>query len=109
MSKKRFDKSPALIRIPNADGTTDSERYGKDCLDFECLEDGTLTRECKYCNLSLVCRQIDIINGRSVPMESHYLPVVDLTTGEVQEWQYFCTGMHDLRPYMERLEDDKAN
>jgi len=89
--------------------TSDSVKYNKDCPDFECLEDGTLTRECRYCNLSTVCRQVDIIGGQAVPMESHYLPITDIITNEVIEWQYFCTGMHDLRPYSERLEDDKAS
>ena len=102
------NKSSLLINVTRADGKTDAEHYGKDCLDFECLEDGTITRECKYCNLSKVCRQIDIVNGKPFPMESHYLPITDLT-GEVVEWEYFCTGMHDLRPYKERLEDDKTS
>jgi hypothetical protein len=101
--------SKFLIKVPRADGTTDAQKYRKDCPDFECLDDGTIVGECKYCNLSLVCRQVDIVNGQTIPMESHYLPVVDPRTGEVVEWQYFCTGMHDLRPYRERLEDDKAN
>lgn len=103
------NNNDGLIINRSANRTSDAARYNKDCPDFECLEDGTLTRECKYCNLSTVCRQVDIINGQPVPMESHYLPVTNVITGEVLEWQYFCTGMHDLRPYLERLEDDKAS
>lgn len=83
--------------------TADSVAYGKDCADFICLEDGTMTRECKYCNRSKECRQIDIIDGVAVPMESHYLPVNE------NEWEYLCTGMHDKRPLNERKDDDKAS
>ena len=109
-----------LINVPNderVDGRTyDAIKYKKDCDDFVCLDDGTIMRECKYCNLSSLCRQIDILpNGDTVAMESHYLPVTNITFDdagtphvEVLEWQYFCTGMHDLRPYKERLEDDKV-
>lgn len=105
--------SKLLINIPNEERengqTQDSIKYKKDCPDFVCLEDGTVTRECRYCNLSLVCRQVDILpNGDTIGMESHYLPVVG-PNGEITEWQYFCTGMHDFRPYVERLEDDKAS
>lgn len=106
--------SKFLINIPNnerEDGKTpDSVKYKKDCADFVCLEDGTITRECRYCNLSLVCRQIDIgLDGEAIPMESHYLPVADSVTGEIQGHELFCTGMHDLRPLKERLEDDKVS
>lgn len=89
--------------------TKDSVKYNKDCGDFQCLEDGTIVGECKYCNLSLRCRQIDILpNGETIPMESHYLPVYD-TEGNLISHELFCTGMHDLRPYKERLEDDKVS
>ena len=88
--------------------TLDSTHYKKDCPDFVCLEDGTIIRECKYCNLSLICRQIDMVDGVPIPMESHYLPVAD-EDGNIMSHELFCTGMHDLRPYKERLEDDKAS
>lgn len=88
--------------------TLDSKVYKKDCCDFVCLEDGTIFRECRYCNLSFVCRQVDVVDGKYVPMESHYLPIMD-GNGELVEYQLFCTGMHDKRPLMERLEDDKVN
>lgn len=105
--------SKFLINVPNderVDGrTADSIKYNKDCDDFVCLDDGTIMRECKYCNLSLVCRQIDILpGGKTMPMEGHYLPIVD-DKGEIMEWQMFCTGMYDLRPLNERKEDDKAS
>ena len=105
--------SKFLINIPNderTDGRTqDSIKYNKDCDDFVCLEDGTIMRECRYCNLSLVCRQVDIVNnGKTIPMEGHVLPVIN-EKGEIIEHAIFCTGMHDLRPYKERLEDDKVS
>jgi hypothetical protein len=101
--------SNLLIKTPRSDGKTDAETYNKDCEDFECLEDGTLTRECKYCNLSLVCKQIGFENGKPISMKSDYLPLRDAKTNEVVEWEYFCTGMYDYRPLIERVEDDKAS
>lgn len=105
--------SKFLIKIPNDEReggkTQDSIKYKKDCGDFECLEDGTITKECRYCNLSLQCRQIDIGgDGKPIPMEAHYLPVYD-ANGDLLAHELFCTGMYDLRPYKERLEDDKAS
>lgn len=102
-----------LVIIPGEgatdERTADSIKYNKDCYDFQNLEDGTIIGECKYCNFSLVCRQIDInINSKVIPMESHYLPVVD-ASGEVVSHELFCTGMYDLRPRKERLEDDKVS
>ena len=102
-----------LINIPRSereDGqTSDAKKYKKDCSDFVCLDDGTIMRECRYCNLSLQCRQIDIgLNGKSIPMESHYLPVYDANGGLVSH-EFFCTGMYDLSPYKDRLEDDKIS
>jgi hypothetical protein len=88
--------------------TKDSIKYNKDCGDFQCLEDGTIVRECRYCNLSLQCRQIDIgLDGKPIPMEAHYLT---LTTSDGETFhELFCTGIYDLRPYRERLEDDKVS
>jgi hypothetical protein len=91
--------SKLLINVPNEERingrTPDSIKYNKDCDDFVCLDDGTITRECGYCNLSLVCQQIDILpNGKRINMESHYVPVIDSETGEILEWQLYCTGMH---------------
>lgn len=105
--------SKLLINIPDNEReegrTKDSIKYKKDCGDFVCLEDGTIIRECKYCNLSTICRQIDILpNGETIGMENHYLPIVG-GDGKIVEWQYFCTGMYDWRPYNERLQDDKAS
>lgn len=87
----------------------DSIVYRKHCKDFVSLNDGTLMGEYKYCNLSRQCRQIDMVDGSPVPMESHYCPVVDPRTGEVIEFEYYCTGMHDCRSRNERLEDDKIS
>lgn len=88
--------------------TKDSKKYNKDCSDFQSLEDGTIIRECRYCNLSLQCRQIDIgLDAKAIPMESHYLT---LTTEEGEVFhELFCTGMYDLRPHKERIEDDKVS
>jgi len=102
-----------LINVPNeerVDGaTSDSIKYNKFCDDFICLDDGTIVGECKYCNLSLVCRQIDILpNGEAMPMEANLLPVYD-NKGVLVEYQLFCTGMYDFRPLKERLEDDKVS
>jgi len=82
----------------------------KDCQDFQALDDGTKSKEKKYCMLSDVCRQIDILmNGVVVPMEAHYLPVIPATGGDVIEWKLFCTGLHDLRSKGERIDDDKVS
>lgn len=90
--------------------TQDAIKYNKDCDDFVCLEDGTKTRECKYCNLSLQCRQVDILpDGKTMPMLSHYLPILDPDNGRIMEWEYFCTGKYDFRPLDERKEDDKVS
>ena len=105
--------SKLLINIPNEERengrTADSIKYNKDCGDFVCLDDGTIMRECRYCNLSLVCRQVDfLLNGETLPMEGNILPVFN-EKGELAEHAIFCTGMHDLRPLKERLEDDKVS
>lgn len=102
-----------IIKINDNDKTglptNDSSMYKKDCRDFQCLEDGTIVRECRYCNLSLQCRQVDVVDyGKIIPMEAHYLPVYD-AKGNLQIEELFCTGMHDLRPYKERIEDDKVS
>ena len=90
--------------------STDSTKYCKDCMDFKCLNDGTITGEYRYCELSTTCRQVDVLpNGRTVPMEANYLPVIDPTTMEVVTHELFCTGMHDLRTLTERIEDDKVS
>lgn len=102
-----------LINIPNSERvdrkTSDSIKYSKACDDFICLDDGTIMRECRYCNLSLNCRQVDLSNSKPISMEAHYLQVADIKTGKIMEWQLFCTGMHDLRPVKERIEDDKVS
>lgn len=103
-----------IIKIVNQDRelgrTQDSIKYSKQCFDFCCMDDGSIVGEYKYCNLSLGCRQIDVLsNGDPVGMEAHYLPIIDPQTKEVICEQLFCTGMHDLRPYKERLTDDKVS
>lgn len=95
--------------LVNIERTSDSIKYNKDCGDFISLEDGTITKEYKYCDRSKQCHQVGMINGRPVQMESHYLPSMDPNTGEVIEWEYFCTGMYDLRPLKERIDDDKVS
>ncbi len=82
----------------------------KDCPDFQPLEDGTKAKEKKYCGLSDLCRQIGIAaDGTAIPMEAHYLPVIPADGSEVMEWKYFCTGIHDIRPRAERIDDDKVS
>jgi len=105
--------SNLLLNIPNNERengcTQDSIKYKKDCDDFVCLDDGTIVRECRYCNLSLMCRQIDILpNGKEMPMEGNILPVYD-EKGQLAEHAIFCTGMYDLRPLKERLTDEKVS
>lgn len=105
--------SNILLNIPNDERvdyrTQDAIKYNKDCPDFVCLDDGTIVRECRYCNLSLICRQIDILpNGKEMPMEGNILPVYN-EKGELVEHEIFCTGMYDLRPLKERIEDEKVS
>jgi hypothetical protein len=105
--------SKILINVPDSERengrTKDAVKYDKDCPDFECLDDGTIVGECRYCNLSLICRQIGVLdNGEVVGMESHYLPVTN-EDGEVVAHELFCTGMYDWRPYKEKFEDDKVS
>jgi hypothetical protein len=105
--------SNLIVNIPDnerEDGCTkDAIKYKKDCCDFQCLDDGTITRECRYCNLSLMCRQTDVLpNGSVVPMEANFLPIFDANSILI-EYQLFCTGMHDLRELKERIEDDKVS
>lgn len=97
-----------LIKINN--NISDYIRFRKQCQDFKNLNDGTLTGEYRYCEHSLICRQIDVLaDGKVMPMEAHYLPILDPITGEVVSHDLFCTGMHDLRPHKERMFDDKIS
>lgn len=89
--------------------TLDSVRYNKDCKDFICLNDGTIYRDHRYCDLSTKCRQVGLVLDNLVPMESHYCPIVNPITNETVEWEYYCTGMHDNRPLNERNEDEKIS
>lgn len=93
----------------NDERSADSVKYNKDCLNFKCLDDGTAAGEHRYCDLSVLCRQIDFIGGVAVPMESHYLQVIDPITGTVTAHELYCTGLYDLRPLVERFEDDKVS
>lgn len=92
----------------NGEMTPDSVKYGKHCGDFVCLKDGTVTGEYRYCEYSTACRQVDFIGGKAIPMEAHYLPIVDVVSGELIANELFCTGKHDLRPLYERMDDDKV-
>ena len=90
--------------------TKDSKKYRKDCDDFTCLPDGTNTGEYKYCKFSMTCHQLDYDEtGKLVNMESHFLPILSASTGEVTEHQLFCTGIIDRRPKSEKIEDDKVS
>ena len=101
-----------LIILPNDERengrTQDAIKYDKDCDDFQCLDDGTIVRECRYCNLSVRCQQTDELpDGTVVGMESHFLPVFN--AAGVLSHELFCTGKHDPRPLKERFEDDKVS
>jgi hypothetical protein len=99
-----------LNKILENERTSDSILYNKACPDFIAMNDGTIRGDYKYCDRSLECRQVGFdFNFKATPMESHYLPIIDIKTGEVVEFQYFCTGMHDLRPLKERIEDNKVS
>ena len=100
--------SMSKIIIPG-EPTEDSIKYKKDCPDFQCMEDGTITRECKYCQLSTDCRQTGKRpDGVWANMKNDYVPIMDLEEGMILEWEYFCTGMfpeEDRGP----LDDDEAS
>lgn len=102
-----------IIKINNQDNigesTSDSIKYNKDCPDFLVLNDGTIIRDYHYCDRSLICRQVGInMRGKAIPMEAHRLPLYD-GSGNVVAEELFCTGMYDLRPLKERIEDDKVS
>lgn len=102
-----------IIKINNEEPingcSADSVKYCKDCNNFVSLNDATKIKEYRYCNLSLQCRQVDVLpNGKVLPMEAHRLPVFDTLGNKISE-ELFCTGMHDLRPLKERIEDDKVS
>jgi hypothetical protein len=95
-----------LINI--SDDISDATKFKKHCEDFQRLDDGTIAGDYRYCNLSLQCRQIDIgMDAKAHPMESHYLVFTAIDGEEFHE--LFCTGMYDLRPLNERIEDDKVS
>ena len=88
----------------------DSIKYKKDCCNFVSFDDGTSVGDYRYCNLSLICRQIDVLfDGTVVPMESHYVKVFNPISGELESHELFCTGMRDLRPLKERIEDNSVS
>lgn len=63
----------------------DPIKRGKDCPDWEPLEDGTKTGDTKYCNKSLLCRQLGFF--------SDFTQILDVKTGEIIDRDYLCTGM----------------
>ena len=85
--------------------TNDAIKYKKDCEDFKCMNDGTLTGDERYCERSPLCEQCGFINGKKVNMLTSLLVVKDGITGEVIEHIPFCTGMYDLRVRGERFFD----
>jgi len=56
----------------------------KDCPDWRPLDDGTLTGDTKYCDLSLLCKQLG--------MRSDWYKFRDENGNEA--FDYFCTGMY---------------
>lgn len=102
-----------IIKINDVDvgdgPTNDSIKYCKDCEHFKNLDDATIIGDSRYCELSLQCRQVDVLpNGKVVNMEAHRLPLYDEFGTMVAE-ELFCTGNFDLRPLKERIEDDKVS
>jgi hypothetical protein len=69
----------------------------KDCLDFVPLDDGTKTGDKKYCNLSLICKQVGYY--------SEYITLVD-KGGEMFVRDYLCTGKKVKKE--EVLKDEEA-
>ncbi len=59
-------------------------KHTKDCNDWCPLQDGTRTGDPKYCNLSLVCKQVG--------MRSDWYKFRDENGNEA--FDYFCTGMY---------------
>lgn len=70
----------------------------KDCADFVPMDDGTITGERKYCNLSFQCKQVG--------MASDYAKTMDGNTGEVLGFDYLCTGKYAI--WEERKKDEEA-
>ena len=58
----------------------------KDCSDFCPLEDGTITKEKKYCQLSFQCKQIG--------MRAEFVTTVEPNTCELIFYDYLCVGQH---------------
>lgn len=77
--------------------------YGKNCVDFKPLEDGTLTGDTRYCNHSVECKQTD---AKGVGFLSNWYWYYDYDTGE-REFDYFCTGMYGDKD--ERTEDKEVS
>lgn len=69
----------------------------KDCPDFVPLNDGTITGDRKYCNLSFQCKQIGMLG--------QYVEKYD-ANGNLIERDYLCTGKKPI--FEERSEDSKA-
>jgi len=70
----------------------------KDCPDFCPYEDGTISKEKKYCALSIQCRQLGF--------KSDYITLVDPKTGKITSHDYLCTGQH---PFFEERTDDEES
>lgn len=68
----------STIIIPGA------KKHNKDCPDWTPLQDGTRTGDPKYCNLSIICRQLG--------MKTDWYNFTD-DSGEYK-FDYFCTGMY---------------
>ena len=70
----------------------------KDCPHFVPLNDGTLSGDRKYCNLSFQCKQIG--------MASDSVTTRDGNTKEVIGMDYLCTGKYAI--WEERMKDEEA-
>lgn len=71
----------------------------KCCPDFVAMEDGTISGEKKYCQLSFECKQIG--------MKSDFVEMFDPKTGEMILCDYLCSGKKPI--FEERMIDEEAS
>ena len=87
----------ADIIIPGCRDPHDNDAE-KDCPDFVPLNDGTISGDRKYCDLSLACKQIGMLG--------QYVEFTDME-GNIISRDYFCTGKYPI--WEERSEDSRAS
>jgi hypothetical protein len=83
-----------MSNIRTKEKTLEDSRKDKDCQDFLPLDDGTLTGDWRYCQLSFICQQMHPNDaGILIGCIGHHLMVKDPSdpTGE-EIFASFCTG-----------------